>query len=84
MKDLREYGVEQAGSYKGSMEAYKGMLNKIRSGSILTEQDSVRLVPKTEETKNKTKQNLDFGQCFKLIFSAIESRNPQNLELAGG
>ncbi len=43
VKDLREYGVEQAGSYKGGVEAYKGMLNKIRSGSILTEQDSVGL-----------------------------------------
>jgi len=47
VKDLREYGVEQAGTYKGGIEAYKGMLNKIRSGSILSEQDAVGLVPKT-------------------------------------
>lgn len=59
VKDLREYGVEQAGSYKGSVEAYKGMLNKIRSGSILTEQDSVRLVPKTEETKKRIQKQID-------------------------
>ena len=59
VKDLREYGVEQAGSYKGSIEAYKGMLNKIRSGSILTEQDSVRLVPKTEETKKRIQKQID-------------------------
>ena len=59
VKDLREYGVEQAGAYKGSMEAYKGMLNKIRSGSILTEQDSVRLVPKTEETKKRIQKQID-------------------------
>jgi peptidoglycan hydrolase CwlO-like protein len=59
VKDLREYGVEQAGSYKGGSEAYKGMLNKIRSGSILTEQDAVRLVPKTEETKKRIQKQID-------------------------
>lgn len=59
VKDLREYGVEQAGAYKGSLEAYKGMLNKIRSGSILTEQDSVRLVAKTEETKKRIQKQID-------------------------
>lgn len=59
VKDLREYGVEQAGAYKGSMEAYKGMLNKLRSGSILSEQDAVRLVPKTEETKKRIQKQVD-------------------------
>jgi len=59
VKDLREYGVEQAGTYKGGMEAYKGMLDKIRSGSILTEQDSVRLVPKTEEFKKRIQKQID-------------------------
>jgi len=57
VKDLREYGVEQAGTYKGGIEAYKGMLNKIRSGSILTEQDSVRLLPKTERNKEEDNKN---------------------------
>jgi peptidoglycan hydrolase CwlO-like protein len=59
VNDLREYGVEQAGAYKGGFEAYKGMLNKIRSGSILTEQDSVRLLPKTEETKKRIQKQID-------------------------
>lgn len=59
VKDLRAYGVEQAGTYKGGIEAYKGMLNKIRSGSILTEQDAVRLVPKTEETKRRIQKQID-------------------------
>ena len=59
VKDLREYGVEQAGTYKGGVEAYKGMLNKIRSGSILSEQDTVGLVPKTEETKKRIQKQID-------------------------
>lgn len=59
VKDLREYGVEQAGTYKGGIEAYKGMLNKIRSGSILTEQDSVKLLPKTEENKKRIQKQID-------------------------
>ena len=59
VKDLREYGVEQAGSYKGGVEAYKGMLNKIRSGSILSEQDAIGLIPKTEETKRRIQKQID-------------------------
>jgi len=59
VKDLREYGVEQAGTYKGGVEAYKGMLNKIRSRSILSEQDTVGLVPKTEETKKRIQKQID-------------------------
>jgi peptidoglycan hydrolase CwlO-like protein len=59
VKDLREYGVEQAGAYKGGVEAYKGMLNKIRSGSILSEQDAIGLIPKTEETKKRIQKQID-------------------------
>ena len=59
VKDLREYGVEQAGAYKGGVEAYKGMLNKIRSGSILSEQDAIELIPKTEETKRRIQKQID-------------------------
>jgi hypothetical protein len=59
VKDLREYGVEQAGTFKGGVEAYKGMLNKIRSGSIISEQDSVRLVSKTEEIKKRIQKQID-------------------------
>jgi len=59
VKDLREYGVEQAGAYKGGVEAYKGMLNKIRSGSILSEQDAIKLIPKTDETKKRIQKQID-------------------------
>ena len=70
VKDLREYGVEQAGTYKGGAEAYKGMLSKIRSGSILTEQDAVRLLPKTEETKKRIQRQID-----SLLEKYYEQRN---------
>ncbi|MDX2047024.1 MAG: hypothetical protein SFU87_09565 [Chitinophagaceae bacterium] len=59
VKDLREYGVEQAGLYKGVAEAYKGMLDKIRTGSVLSEYDSARLIPKTEETKSRIQKKID-------------------------
>ena len=59
VKDLREYGVEQAGTYKGGVEAYKGMLNKIRGGSILSEQDTIGLVSKSEETKKRIQKQID-------------------------
>jgi hypothetical protein len=59
VKDLREYGVEQAGTFKGGVEAYKGMLNKIRSGSIISEQDSLRLVTKNEEIKKRIQKQID-------------------------
>jgi len=59
VKDMREYGVEQAGTYKGGIEAYKGLLNKVRSGSILSEQDAMRFVPKTEETKTRIQKQID-------------------------
>ena len=59
VKDLREYGVEQAGTYKGGIEAYKGMLNKVRSGSILSEQDTIGLIPKSEETKKRIQKQID-------------------------
>jgi hypothetical protein len=56
---MREYGVEQAGTYKGGIEAYKGLLNKVRSGSILSEQDSLRLLPKTEDTRIRIQKQID-------------------------
>jgi peptidoglycan hydrolase CwlO-like protein len=59
VKDMREYGVEQAGTYKGGVEAYKGLLNKVRSGSILSEQDSMHLLPKTEETRIRIQKQID-------------------------
>jgi peptidoglycan hydrolase CwlO-like protein len=59
VKDMRAYGVEQAGTYKGGIEAYKGLLNKVRSGSILSEQDSLRLLPKTEDTRNRIQKQID-------------------------
>ncbi|THU34809.1 hypothetical protein FAM09_22710 [Niastella caeni] len=59
VKDMREYGVEQAGTYKGGVEAYKGLLNKVRSGSILSEQDSMHLLPKTEETRTRIQKQID-------------------------
>jgi hypothetical protein len=59
VKDMRAYGVEQAGMYKGGIEAYKGLLNKVRSGSILSEQDSMRLLPKTEEIRIRIQKQID-------------------------
>lgn len=59
VKDMREYGVEQAGTYKGGVEAYKGLLNKLRSGSILSQEDSMRLLPKTEEIKIRIQKQID-------------------------
>ncbi|WP_081163244.1 hypothetical protein [Niastella populi] len=59
VKDMREYGVEQAGTYKGGIEAYKGLLNKVRSGSILSEQDAMKLLPKTEEIKLRIQKQID-------------------------
>lgn len=56
---MREYGVEQAGTYKGGIEAYKGLLNKVRSGSILSEQDSMKLLPKTEEIRVRIQKQID-------------------------
>jgi len=81
VKDLRAYGVEQAGTYKGGVEAYKGMLNKIRSGSILTEQDSVRLVAKTEETKNRIQKQIDtlLEKYYELKSRADEIHNSRDI-----
>ena len=59
VKDMRAYGVEQAGTYKGGIEAYKGLLNKVRSGSILSEQDSLHLLPKTEEFKTRIQKQIE-------------------------
>lgn len=81
VKDLREYGVEQAGTYKGGIEAYKGMLNKIRTGSILTEQDSVRLLPKTEETKKRIQKQIDslLEKYYELKSKADEIHNSRDI-----
>ncbi|MEP7277828.1 MAG: hypothetical protein ABI813_04230 [Bacteroidota bacterium] len=81
VKDLREYGVEQAGTYKGGVEAYKGMLNKIRSGSILTEQDSLRLVAKTEETKGRIQKQIDalLEKYYELKSRADEIHNSRDI-----
>jgi len=81
VKDLREYGVEQAGTYKGGTEAYKGMLNKIRSGSILTEQDSLRLVSKTEETKKRIQKQIDslLEKYYELKSRADEIHNSRDI-----
>jgi len=81
VKDLREYGVEQAGTYKGGVEAYKGMLNKIRSGSILTEQDSMRLVAKTEETKSRIQKQIDalLEKYYELKSRADEIHNSRDI-----
>ncbi|HTL07522.1 MAG TPA: hypothetical protein VL307_04660 [Chitinophagaceae bacterium] len=81
VKDLRAYGVEQAGTYKGGVEAYKGMLNKIRSGSILTEQDSMRLVAKTEETKARIQKQIDalLEKYYELKSRADEIHNSRDI-----
>ena len=81
VKDLRAYGVEQAGTYKGGVEAYKGMLNKIRSGSILTEQDSLRLVAKTEETKSRIQKQIDalLEKYYELKSRADEIHNSRDI-----
>ena len=81
VKDLREYGVEQAGTYKGGVEAYKGMLNKIRSGSILSEQDAIRLIPKTEETKKRIQKQIDslLEKYYELKSRADEIRNSRDI-----
>ncbi len=81
VKDLRAYGVEQAGTYKGGVEAYKGMLNKIRSGSILTEQDSLRLVAKTEETKHRIQKKIDslLEKYYELKSRADEIHNSRDI-----
>ncbi|WP_207510863.1 hypothetical protein [Longitalea luteola] len=59
VKDMRAYGVEQAGTYKGGIEAYKGLLNKVRSGSILSEQDAMKLLPKSEENRSRIQKQID-------------------------
>src|SRR4029078_6295627 len=81
VKDLREYGVEQAGTYKGGIEAYKGMLNKIRSGSILSEQDEIGLIPKSEETKKRIQKQIDahLEKYYELKSRIDESHNSRDI-----
>jgi peptidoglycan hydrolase CwlO-like protein len=81
VKDMREYGVEQAGTYKGGIEAYKGLLNKVRSGSILSEQDSMRLLPKTEEIKARIQKQMEGLQekYYEVKSKADEIHNSRNI-----
>jgi len=81
VKDMREYGVEQAGTYKGGVEAYKGLLNKVRSGSILSEQDSVKLLPKTEETRQRIQKQIDalLEKYYELRSKADEIHNSRDI-----
>ena len=81
VKDLREYGVEQAGAYKGGIEAYRGMMDKIRSGSILSEQDSVKLLPKTDEFKRRIQKQIDalLEKYYEMRSRAEEILNSNNI-----
>jgi peptidoglycan hydrolase CwlO-like protein len=81
VKDMREYGVEQAGTYKGGVEAYKGLLNKVRSGSILSEQDSMRLLPKTEEMRQRIQKQIDglLEKYYELRSKADEIHNSRDI-----
>lgn len=81
VKDMRAYGVEQAGTYKGGIEAYKGLLNKVRSGSILSEQDSLRLLPKTEEIKGRIQKQIEglLEKYYELKSRADEIHNSRDI-----
>ena len=81
VKDMREYGVEQAGTYKGGIEAYKGLLNKVRSGSILSEQDSMRLLPKTEETRIRIQKQIEglLEKYYEIKGKADEIHNSRDI-----
>jgi peptidoglycan hydrolase CwlO-like protein len=81
VKDMREYGVEQAGTYKGGIEAYKGLLNKVRSGSILSEQDSMRLLPKTQETKIRIEKQIEalLEKFYEVKSKADEIHNSRDI-----
>lgn len=81
VKDMREYGVEQAGTYKGGVEAYKGLLNKVRSGSILSEQDSVKLLPKSEENRQRIQKQIDalLEKYYELRSKADEIHNSRDI-----
>jgi peptidoglycan hydrolase CwlO-like protein len=81
VKDIREYGVEQAGTYKGGVEAYKGLLNKVRSGSILSEQDAMQFVPKTEEIKNRIQKQIDglLEKYYEVKSKADEIHNSRDI-----
>ncbi len=81
VKDMREYGVEQAGTYKGGIEAYKGLLNKVRSGSILSEQDAMKLLPKTEEIKLRIQKQIDglLEKYYEVRSKADEIHNSRDI-----
>jgi peptidoglycan hydrolase CwlO-like protein len=81
VKDMREYGVEQAGTYKGGIEAYKGLLNKVRSGSILSEQDSMQLLPKSEENRSRIQKQIDalLEKFYEIKGKADEIHNSRDI-----
>ncbi len=81
VKDMREYGVEQAGTYKGGIEAYKGLLNKVRSGSILSEQDAMKLLPKSEESRIRIQKQIDtlLEKYYELKGKADEIHNSRDI-----
>jgi peptidoglycan hydrolase CwlO-like protein len=81
VKDMRAYGVEQAGTYKGGIEAYKGLLNKVRSGSILSEQDAMRLLPKTGEMKTRIQKQIDnlLEKYYEVKSKADEIHNSRDI-----
>lgn len=78
---MRSYGVEQAGTYKGGIEAYKGLLNKVRSGSILSEQDSMKLLPKTEEIRIRIQKQIDtlLEKYYEVKSKADEIHNSRDI-----
>jgi hypothetical protein len=81
VKDMRAYGVEQAGTYKGGIEAYKGLLNKVRNGSILSEQDSLRLLPKTAEMRIRIEKQIEalLEKYYELRGKADEIHNSRDI-----
>lgn len=81
VKDMRAYGVEQAGTYKGGIEAYKGLLNKVRGGSILSEQDAMRLLPKTEDMRTRIQKQIDnlLEKYYEVKSKADEIHNSRDI-----
>ena len=56
IEDFKTYGVKQSGISVGSIESYKGFLDKFRSGNIIREGD---LKKKTEEDKNAIQKQIN-------------------------
>ncbi len=66
---------------EGGIEAYKGLLNKVRSGSILSEQDAMRLLPKTEEIKMRIQKQIDglLEKFYEVKSKADEIHNSRDI-----